>query len=190
MDRVEVKMKTVSINIDGKTVEAQEGATIFEAATSAGVRIPHLCYNDKLKPYGACRLCMVEITANARKKLVASCAYPVEDGLVVETNSEKVKKIRRMIIELIWPVAQDLGREYGITKSRFRTGNTECSLCGICVRYCAEVKEKNVVYFKGRGIDREIALVPGMGKECLYCRECFNFCKGSKILQEMDSLYQ
>jgi len=183
-------MKTISIEIDGKTVEALEGSTILEAAISVGIKIPHLCYHEKLKPYGACRLCIVEITRNARKRLVASCAYPVEGGLVVETSSEKVKKIRRMLLELLWPVAQDLGREYGITKSRFRTENTECSLCGICVRYCAEVKGKNVAYFKGRGIDREIALVPDLGKECLYCRECFSFCNGGKILQEMDRLYE
>lgn len=182
-------MKTVSMNIDGKTVEAQEGATILETAEAMGISIPHLCHNEQLKAYGGCRLCMVEITKNGKKRLVASCAYPVEEGLVVETSSEKVKKIRRMIIELIWPVAQDLGREYGITESRFRTANTDCSLCGICVRYCAEIKGSYIAYFKGRGIDREIALVPGMGKECLYCRECFNFCKGSKILQEMDRVY-
>ncbi|SPD72984.1 2Fe-2S and 4Fe-4S iron-sulfur protein [uncultured Desulfobacterium sp.] len=182
-------MKKVSMNIDGKTVEAQEGATILETAEAMGIHIPHLCYNEQLKVYGGCRLCMVEITKNGKKRLVASCAYPVEEGLVVETSSEKVKKIRRMIIELIWPVAQDLGREYGVTASRFRAANTDCSLCGICVRYCAEVKGSHIAYFKGRGIDREIALVPGMGKECLYCRECFNFCKGSKILQEMDRVY-
>ena len=183
-------METVSLKIDGKTVEAQEGSTILEAAKSVGIRIPHLCYHEMLKPHGACRLCIVEITRNARKRLVASCAYTVEDDLVVETSTEKVKKIRRMLVELLWPVAQELAGEYGITKSRFQIENADCSLCGICVRYCAEVKKMNAVYFKGRGIDREIALVPELGKECLYCRECFGFCKGGKILQEMDRLYE
>jgi len=183
-------MKTVSLEIDGKTVEAPEGSTLLEAAKNAGIHIPHLCYHENLKPYGACRLCIVEIGEKSPKKLVASCAYTVEDGLVVETKSDRVKKIRRMLIELLWPVAQELGEEYGITESRFAKANTDCSLCGICVRYCAEVKKINAVYFKGRGIDREIALVPEVGKECLYCRECFGFCKGGKILQEMDRLYQ
>ncbi len=182
-------MKTISINIDGKSIDARKGATILETAIDVGIQIPHLCYNENLKPYGACRLCMVEITKNGRRKLVASCEYPVEEGLVVETGSEKVIKIRRMILELLWSVAQDLGKEYGITQSRFQAENTDCSLCGICVRYCAEVKKTNAVYFKGRGIDREIALVLEVGKECLYCRECFKFCKGGKILQELDALY-
>ena len=183
-------MKTVSLKIDGKKVEAPEGATILEAAKSAGIRIPHLCYHEDLKPYGACRLCIVEIGENDPKKLVASCAYPVKDGLVVETKSDKVKRIRRMLIELLWPVAQELGEEYGVTQSRFPKENTDCSLCGICVRYCSEVKKTNAVYFRGRGIDREIALVPEVGRECFYCHECFGFCRGGKILQEMDRLYQ
>jgi bidirectional [NiFe] hydrogenase diaphorase subunit len=182
-------VKTVSLKIDGKRVTAQEGTTVFEAAKSAGIRIPSLCYLEKLKPYGGCRLCMVEISRKGRKRLVASCAYPVEEGLEVQTNTEKVRRIRRTLIELLWPAAQKYASEYGVTKSRFRTENTDCSLCGICVRYCAEVKNKHAVYFKGRGIDREIALVPDMGRDCVYCRECFGFCTGGKILNEMDRVY-
>lgn len=182
-------MKKVSLNINGKSVTAQEGTTLLEAATSAGIQIPTLCHHDKLEPYGACRLCIVEIVKKGRRRLVASCVYPVEEGLEVETHTDKVKRIRRMILELLWPAAQKYTSEYGITKSRFRTENTDCSLCGICVRYCAEVKNIHAVHFKGRGIEREIALVPELGRECLYCKECFAFCTGGKILSEMDKLY-
>ena len=182
-------MKEVSLKINGKSVKAPEGATILEAAKRAGVRIPTLCHNDKLEPYGACRLCIVEIVRKGHRRLVASCVYQVEENLEVETHSEKVKRIRRTIIELLWPAAQKHALECGVTKSRFRTENADCSLCGICVRYCAEVKKTNALYFKGRGIDREVALVPDLGRECVYCRECFGFCTGGKILSEMDKLY-
>jgi len=182
-------VKEVHLKINGKSVTAQEGITILEAARNAGIQIPTLCHHDSLEPYGACRLCLVEILRKGRKRLVASCVYQVEEDLEVETHSEKVKRIRGMLIELLWPAAQKYAAEYGVTQSRFRTENTDCSLCGICVRYCAEVKKTHAVYFKGRGIDREMALVPELGRECLYCRECFAFCTGGKILGEMDKLY-
>ena len=177
-------MKTVRLEIDGKTVRVQEGTTILKAAESVGIEIPHMCHNDQLEPYGACRLCIVEIVNGSSKKLVASCIYPVEEGLVVETSSEKVQRLRRMILELSWPVSQDIAKKYGVTRSRFRTETSECHLCGICVRYCSEVKKLNAVYFKGRGIEREIAFVPGLANECDYCQECFGFCRGGKIIQE------
>ena len=79
----------------------------------------------------------------------------MEEGLSVQTESEKVKRIRKMIIELLWPAWQQYADEYGVKKSRFQTGMTDCSLCGLCVRYCAEVKKENALYFKGRGIDRK-----------------------------------
>jgi bidirectional [NiFe] hydrogenase diaphorase subunit len=182
-------VKEISLKINGKSVKAREGATILEVAKREGIQIPTLCHDDNLEPYGACRLCMVEIVRKGYRRLVASCVYQVEENLEVETDSEKLKRIRGMIIELLWPAAQKYASEYGVTKSRFRTEGSDCSLCGICVRYCAEVKKMHAVYFKGRGIDREIALVPELARECLYCRECFGSCTGGKILSEMDKLY-
>jgi len=184
-------MKTIEIKIDGKLIAAQEGETILEAATRNGIHIPTLCHSNELKPYGACRLCLVEISKNSKKKtkLVASCVYPVEENLEVKTNTEKIKKIRRMIIELLWPSLSALAKEYGVTGSRFSPKDTDCNLCGLCVRYCAEVKKLNAVYFKGRGIDREITLVPDMMKECVYCRECFDSCTGGRIVELCDKAY-
>lgn len=184
-------MKTIEIEIDGKLVAAEEGETILEAATRNRVTIPTLCYSKELTSYGACRLCMVEISRKGKKatKLVASCVYPVEENLVVKTNTEKIKKIRRMIIELLWPSLPALAKEYGVTESRFSPQDTDCNLCGLCVRYCSEVKKLNTVYFKGRGIDREVALVPDMMKECVYCRECFDSCTGGRIVDQCDKAY-
>jgi len=170
-------MGTVTLEIEGKTVQAEKGTTVLEAARSAGIHIPTLCHDDRLEEYGGCRMCMVEIeTKRGRKRLVASCVYPVEEGLRVQTATEKVKKIRRMIIELLWPSWQPYAEEYGVTSSRFKTGMTDCSLCGLCVRYCADVKKANNVYFKGRGVERQPALVDGAELECRACGECFTLC--------------
>ena len=182
-------MKMVKLQIDGKELQVEEGKTILEAAKAGGIDIPTLCHSDKLKPYGACRLCMVEVTKGKRTRLVASCMYEVEDGLVVKTDTEQVKKIRRMIIELLWPSLTDLAKEYGVTASRFRPKETECNLCGLCVRYCSEVKKLDAVYFKGRGIDRELAIVPELARECAFCHECHELCTGGWFVTHSDQIF-
>ena len=175
-------MAQVTLEIDGKSVEAPQGATILQAAKSAGIQIPTLCDDNRLEPYGACRMCMVEIQKRGRTRLVASCLYPVEEGLSVQTESEKVKRIRKMVVELPWPAGQKYARPYGVTRSRFTTGMVDCSLCGLCVRYCAEVKKANVLYFKGRGIDRKPALVDSSPLPCNGCEECFSLCTGGWVV--------
>jgi bidirectional [NiFe] hydrogenase diaphorase subunit len=177
-----IKMKTIQLEIDGKKVHAKEGATILEVARENGIYIPALCHNDELKPSGVCRLCMVEISKNKRTKLVASCVYPVEKNLVVKTNSEKIREIRRMIVELLWPTVPALAKEFEVGKSRFVPEHTECCLCGLCVQYCADVKKLNAVYFKGRGINREVAILPEMVDECAYCTKCYGLCPGGWIV--------
>lgn len=184
-------MKKVKLNIDGITVHAPEGTSILDAAESVGIKIPNMCHQKHLLPYGACRLCLVELVKGTWKKMVASCVYTVEEGLVVETNSDRVMKMRQLLVELMWPLSQEVAKEFGLTPvTRFRSENPDCHLCGICVRHCSEVKKLNAVYFKGRGIDRQIALVPGLEKECNSCQECFGFCRGGKIIQEMDRAFQ
>jgi bidirectional [NiFe] hydrogenase diaphorase subunit len=170
-------MENVTLEIDGKSVTAPEGSTVLQAAKAAGINIPTLCHDDRLEEYGACRMCMVEIeTKSGRKRLVASCVYPAEEGLKVQTSTEKVNRIRRMIIELLWPAWQPYAKEYGVTSSRFTPGMTDCSLCGLCVRYCSEIKKANVLYYKGRGVDRRPALIEGAEMSCRACGECFNLC--------------
>jgi NADH dehydrogenase/NADH:ubiquinone oxidoreductase subunit G len=179
-------MNMVRLEIDGQPIQAEEGSTLLEAASAVGIRIPTLCHHDDLKPYGACRLCMVEIQKGSRTRLAASCVYPVEEGLIVKTDTEKVRKIRRMIVELLWPALPDLAREYGLKQSRFSPRDTECNLCGLCVRYCAEVKKLHAAYFRGRGIDREVAVIPELAKECAFCRGCFDICTGGRIVNQSD----
>jgi len=184
-------MKTLQFEMDGKKVTAEEGATLLDVARKNGIRIPTLCYDEKLEPYGACRMCMVEVTKGKRTKLVASCVYPAEDGIVVQTNTEKVRKIRTLVLELLWPSVNEkfVASEYGVKKSRFRTEHSDCCLCGLCARYCAEVTKRNAVFFKGRGIEREMAILPDMVAECTYCGKCFGLCTGGWIVTQGENAF-
>ena len=176
-------MSEILLQIDGKEVGAGEGMTILEAAQSAGIWIPTLCHYEKLEPYGGCRICTVEIENRGWTKLVAACLYPVEKNLVVRTRSEKVDRIRKLLLELLLAHApdafelQDLAKEYKADKNRFEKEASFCVHCGLCVRYCAEVKKKNAVGFVDRGIRKEISFIPEIAsKECWNCKECFPLC--------------
>jgi bidirectional [NiFe] hydrogenase diaphorase subunit len=176
-------MSEILLQIDGKEVRAKEGMTLLEAARSVGISIPTLCYHEKLEPFGGCRLCLVELEMRGGTKLVVSCVYPVEKNLVVRTRSEKIDRIRKMILQLLLAHApdafdlQDLAQEYGADKDRFEKEASFCIHCGLCVRYCAEVKKKNAVGFIDRGIRKEISFIPELAsKECWNCKECFPLC--------------
>jgi len=152
----------VTLKINGNVVEAQPGMTLLEAAQSADIFIPTLCHHKELSPYGACRLCVVEIIGRRRSRVVASCLYPVEDGLEVLTESKRVVRHRRVILELIltrWPwVDKDLLQRYNVKQSRFEENTNFCILCGLCVRYCTEIKKANVLGYIGRGIERQVVI--------------------------------
>ncbi len=176
-------MSEVTLIINDEKVKAQEGITILEAATNVGIDIPTLCQHEKLAPYGACRLCTVEVSRGQRSRLVTSCVYNVEDGLVVNTESEPVIKIRRMLLELLWArapgvqVIRDYGIKYGIDRTKFDVAPTSCILCGLCVRYCADVKKKHAIGFIGRGTERVVMFFPEIAsEECPKCGECWAIC--------------
>jgi len=183
VEKAEEAPEEVSLVINDKKVSAGQGMTILEAAQSVGIEIPTLCHHDKLAPFGACRLCTVEIVKGQRSRFVASCAYPVEEGLIVKTESPSVVKIRKMLLELMWARApgvqaiRDYGIKYGISRTKFETAPTWCILCGLCVRYCAEVKKKNAIGFIGRGTEREVMFFPETSlEECRQCGECYSIC--------------
>ena len=176
-------MSEILLQIDGIEVKAKQGMTILQAAQSAGIYIPTLCHHEQLEPYGACRICTVEAETGGRTNLVAACLYPVEPNLVVRTRSDKVDKTRKILLEQFLahapdaPALQDLAQEYGADKARFEKESSFCILCGLCVRYCNEVKKKNAVGFIDRGARREISFVPEIAsKECWNCKECFPLC--------------
>ena len=176
-------MSEILLQIDGKEVRAREGMTVLAAAQGAGISIPTLCHHEKLEPFGGCRLCIVEAEVRGWTNLVVSCVYPVAQDLVVRTRSEKVDRIRKTILELLLAHApdafelQDLAKEYGADKDRFEKEASFCIHCGLCVRYCAEIKKKNAVGFVDRGIRKEISFIPEIAsKECWDCKECFPLC--------------
>ncbi len=179
-------MSEVVLQIDGKEVKASSDMTLLQAARQAGVSIPTLCHHEKLEPFGACRMCMVEVETRGRKNYVVSCLYPVAADLTVRTRSEKVDRIRRLILEELLahapnsPELTALAKEYGADRDRFEKESSFCILCGLCVRYCNEVKQKNAVGFIERGAKRQIGFVPEIAaKECWDCQECFPLCPTS-----------
>ena len=181
-------MSEILIEIDGKEVGAREGMTVLEAARNAGISIPTLCHHEKLEPFGGCRICIVEVEVRGWTRLVVSCVYPVAQNLVVRTRSDKIDRIRKMIVELLMahapdsPELQDLAKTYGADRDRFEKEVSFCIHCGLCVRYCAEVKKKNAVGFIDRGIRKEISFIPEISaKECWDCKECFPLCPTSAL---------
>ena len=181
-------MSDILVKIDGKDVQASEGMTVLEAAQSAGISIPTLCHHEKLEPFGGCRLCIVKVQVGDWSKHVVSCVYTVEENLEVSTRSEKIDQIRKMILELQLAHAPDspellaLAEEYGADKDRFEKEASFCIHCGLCVRYCDEVKKKNAVGFVDRGIRKEISFIPEVAsKECRNCKECFPLCPTSYV---------
>jgi bidirectional [NiFe] hydrogenase diaphorase subunit len=178
----------IPLQIDGKEVRAREGMTILEAAQGAGIFIPTLCHHEKLEPFGGCRICIVEAELRGRTRLVVSCVYLVEANLSVRTRSEKIDGIRKTLLELLLahapdsPQLRDLAVEYKADKDRFEKDASFCIHCGLCVRYCAEVKQLNAVGFIDRGIRKEISFIPEIAsKECNNCKECFPLCPTSYL---------
>ena len=181
-------MSDIQLEIDGKPVQAKEGMTLLEVAQGAGLAIPTLCHHEKLEPFGGCRLCIVEVEERGWTKLVVSCVFPVKDNIVVRTRSEKIDRIRKTILELLMahapdsPVLIDLAKEYGADRNRLEKEASFCIHCGLCVRYCAEVKKKHAVGFVDRGIRKEISFIPEIAaKECDSCKECFPLCPTSYL---------
>ena len=181
-------MSDFGMKIDGKEVHATEGMTLLEAARAAGVQIPTLCLHEALEPFGGCRLCIVEVEVRGWTQIVVSCVYPATDGLTVRTRSEKIDRLRKTIVELLMAHAPEapqlvaLAREYGAAAGRFEREPNFCIHCGLCVRYCAEVKKLDAVGFIDRGVRKEIAFLPEIAaRECDGCKECFPLCPTSYL---------
>ncbi|MHC1585292.1 MAG: 2Fe-2S iron-sulfur cluster-binding protein [Candidatus Syntropharchaeia archaeon] len=186
-------MSEVTLVIDGEEVKAEEGTTILEVARKQDIDIPTLCYHSALSPYGACRVCVVEITdSRGRKRIVSSCTYPVEEGLVVDTKSERVIKARKIVLELLLARApdaekiQELAREYGIEAPRFKLEEERCILCGLCTRICEERMGVSAINFVGRGVEREVKTPFQITSDpefdpCMACGACEFVCPTGAI---------
>jgi NADPH-dependent glutamate synthase beta subunit-like oxidoreductase/NADH:ubiquinone oxidoreductase subunit E/ferredoxin len=173
----------VKFTINDKSVEVPEGTTILEAARQEGIKIPTLCYYQDVKPYGGCRLCVVEVAAGPRTSLTASCAYPVAEGIKVQTDTERVKRVRRLVIDLLWsrspdlPILASIAKELGVEKPSFQLGDSECILCDLCTRVCTELENLGVIGMQGRGAKREVLNPFGeLSDKCQECGACGFVC--------------
>ena len=183
----------ISAIIDGKTIEVTPGTRLLEAARRAGAFIPSLCQHEILEPYGACRVCSVEISEGEKRRVVTACNYPIRGPIEVWTKSERTLKARRMVLETMlarWPnvkVVQDLARHAGVGAPRFahpkaNQNPNACILCGRCVQLCREGLWHKVLAFEGRGADRKVVMPFGkQAPHCVGCGACASICPTGAI---------
>jgi formate dehydrogenase (NADP+) alpha subunit len=194
-------MKSVSLKIDGQQVTAPADTTVLQAARSAGIYVPTLCHDDDLEPYGACRLCIVEI--DGMRGLPTACTTKVADGMVVRTDTENVNKVRRMVCELLiadhpgdclscssnqhcelQKVASYLGMAMQRLDKMRRTAimdtsnpffvrdMSKCVLCGRCVRTCEELRGLGAITLAGRGFESRITTCGDLPVAESICESC------------------
>lgn len=183
--------------IDGQLVTVPEGSTVLQAIRQVEVHLPTLCYLEGLLPYGACRLCLVEII-EPEPEVVAACAYPVTEGLVVRTEGEMATKVRRMMLEFLLArcpsseTIREMAADAGVTDTRFESDQDEaelCILCGLCVRVCQEAIGAAAIGFIDRGTDRKVGTPFEVQSEvCIGCGACAAVCPTDVIhIEDVDS---
>jgi bidirectional [NiFe] hydrogenase diaphorase subunit len=176
-------LQYVTLKIDGAAVRAAKGASVLDAAIEYGICIPHLCHVPGLDDIGACRLCIVEHVRNGSSKITTSCTLNVQEGMVILSDTEKVRKLRRNIAELLVAQApnsraiQDIAVRCGVKEVRYPFRNDNCVQCGRCVRYCTQLWRANALGFVGRGKDRRVEYPFGVRPEfCKNCGSCTLYC--------------
>ena len=192
---------SVSIEVNGRAVEARQGEMILSALKREGIKVPTLCHIDGLPPTGACRLCVVEL--EGRPGLTPSCAFPVAEGMKILTHSPRAIQARKTVIELLLAdhpddclycprngncQLQDLAAELGVRSRRYQGAKShrysdvsspsivrdpdKCILCGRCVRVCEEIQGVSAIDFVGRGSKTRIAPAFESGLNVSTCINC------------------
>ena len=181
----------VKLTINGNEGEFPKGQTLLQCIESAGLKLPTLCHHKALAPYGACRLCLVDVSSNGQSTIQASCTYPATDGLKVQTDTEDVLKTRMVMIELLMArcpdskVIQEMAEELGVKETRITKKNEDCFLCGLCVRVCHERMGIQAVNFSNRGSKRIVGPpFDALSDICQTCGACAHICPTNRIKLE------
>ena len=184
--------KMVHLTINGKVVKASEGEMLLAVIRREGIDVPAICHHEAVEPFGACRLCTVEITKeewDGWSNFVTSCLYPVENDLIVSTHSPKVVQLRRTLVDLQLarcpnsPEIRQLAEEYGITKTSYEEipDGDNCILCGLCTRICDQMGFA-AISTVGRGHGKKVA--PPLDEappDCVGCLSCALNCPTNVI---------
>ena len=156
----------VNIKINNKPYTVPKGSTILEAARYAGIEIPTLCYLKDINQIGACRICMVEV--KGARSLVASCVFPVNEGMEIFTNTEKVRHSRKMTLELI------LSNHDRKCLSCVRSGN--CELQKLCKEFGVDIEDRFDGEMVRYNFDDSAAHMVRDNNKCILCRRCIAAC--------------
>lgn len=177
-------MSKIPLTINGKPCEAEPGQYLLDVATDHRIGIPHLCHHSSLRGINSCRLCIVEVTEGEKSRIVTSCTFPVTREMEVKTNTEKLKKMRRVLLSLLKAEAPDaeyvdkmikaFGAEDG-SRYEINEGNA-CVLCGLCVKACEEVG-CSAIHTVNRGITKKVATPYEVASDsCIGCGSCAYVC--------------
>jgi NADH dehydrogenase/NADH:ubiquinone oxidoreductase subunit G len=184
----------VNLTIDNKKIEAEAGRTVLEAARENGIVIPTLCAHESLEPTGSCRLCVVEVKQGQKTRIAASCIYPVAEGLVVDTKSERVMNVRLMVLQLLLARCPDseqlkeMAAEMGVAaEPRFTPDkdNSKCILCRLCVETCEKIVGVSAIGFSYRGTEKNVCTpFKEDSVSCIGCGACAYVCPSGHIEME------
>jgi predicted molibdopterin-dependent oxidoreductase YjgC len=202
--------RMVELTVDGEAVRVFAGSTVLEACRARGIETPTLCYAETLRPVNVCRVCVVEVEGS--RVLVPACSRVVEAGMVVRTDSERVRTSRRLVLELLGssvdlslaPDALRYSAEYGADPQRFGPGSatvaqppkldndlyvrdySRCILCYKCVEACGEDHQNTfAIAVAGRGFEAHIATefeVALPDSACVYCGNCIAVCPTGALM--------